>query len=35
VDGEARRLVDDQHQAVAIDQPSYYLFRGHLSEPRA
>src|SRR5262249_44959545 len=34
VNGKARRLVDHQHQAVAIDQPSHYLFRGHGRLPR-
>src|SRR5262249_20096978 len=29
VDGEARRLVDHQHQAVAIKQASHYLFGCH------
>src|SRR5262245_27595957 len=29
VDGQPRRFVDHQHQAVAIDEPSHYLFRGH------
>src|SRR6266511_2399182 len=29
VNRQTRRLVDHQHQAVAIDEPSYYLFRGH------
>src|SRR5262245_9420148 len=27
--GEARRLVDDQHQGVAVEHASDYLFRGH------
>src|SRR6516165_3566523 len=34
VNGQARRLVDHQHQAVAIDQPSHYLFWGHGRLPR-
>ena len=29
VHGEARRLVDHQHQPVAVEQASYYLFRCH------
>src|SRR6266508_1813314 len=29
VDRETRRLVDHQHEAVAIEQASHYLFRGH------
>jgi hypothetical protein len=29
MDGVARGLVDDQHQPVAIDEASDYLFRGH------
>ena len=29
VDGQSRGLVDHQHQAVAIDEPSHYLFRRH------
>ena len=27
--GEARRLVDHQHQPVAVEQPRHHLFRGH------
>src|SRR5262245_35009106 len=34
VNGQARRLVDHQHQAVAIDEPSHHLFRGHGHLPR-
>src|SRR5262245_26084306 len=34
VNGQARRLVDHQHQAVAIDEPSHYLFRSHGHLPR-
>jgi hypothetical protein len=34
VNGQACRLVDHQHQAVAIDEPSHYLFRGHGHLPR-
>ena len=26
--GDARRLVDDQHQAVAIKKPRHHFFRG-------
>jgi hypothetical protein len=29
VHGETRRLVDDQHQGVAVEHASHYLFRGH------
>src|SRR5215510_15559295 len=29
VNGQARGLVDHQHEAIAIDEPSHYLFRGH------
>ncbi len=29
VDREARRLVDHQHQPVAIDEPGHHLFRCH------
>src|SRR5262249_59218909 len=34
VNGQARRFVDHQDQAVAIDEPSHYLFRGHGHLPR-
>src|SRR5262249_61248697 len=34
VNGQARRLVDHQHQAVAIDETSHYLFRSHGHLPR-
>src|SRR5579872_5746622 len=26
----ARRLVDDQHHPVAVEQPRHHLFRGHV-----
>ena len=29
VDGEAGRLVDHQHQPVAVEKPRYHLFGGH------
>jgi hypothetical protein len=34
VHGETRRLVDHQHQAVAVEQASGDLFRGHGHLPR-
>jgi hypothetical protein len=33
--GQSRGLVDDEHQAVAIDEPSHYLFSGHDRLPTA
>jgi hypothetical protein len=30
VHGHSCRLVDHQHQAIAIKEPLHYLFRGHM-----
>jgi hypothetical protein len=37
VNGHAGRLIDDQHQPVAIKEPRHHLFGGHLAcrSPRA